>query len=276
MSCIRREIPAYGHFPHGGAVQADGITSDNTVGYSSATIKAEQFYMIGVQFADVAKDGTQADFNTFFQCNCEPGYYGDDGAQGMHGAPMIQVLQANGKNYSYYYYINDADDGTERYDLTGWSDDYGNLVGNDALMPLSKGFWFKSMKDGSVTCSGQICAIDEFVRTVPANQFEIVANPFPIGLNLNAPTTSGFTPGYYGDDGAQGMHGAPMIQVLQENGKNYSYYYYIDDADDGTERYDLTGWCDDYGNLVEDTQVGVGAAFWIKSETAGKFVFSLK
>ena len=108
--------------------------------------------MIGVQFADVAKDGTQADFNTFFQCNCEPGYYGDDGAQGMHGAPMIQVLQANGKNYSYYYYINDADDGTERYDMTGWADGDGYIV-DEGVVPMASAFWLRSDKAGKLTFS---------------------------------------------------------------------------------------------------------------------------
>ena len=258
-----------------GAVQADGISSANTVGYSSFNVKAGQFYCVGVQFADVAKDGTQADFNTFFNCNCTPGYYGEGDSMNYHDAPMIQVLKPNGASYSYFYYLSDGDDGTMRYDLTGWCDELGNLVGNDALMALSKGFWFKSYTDGSVNCAGQVCDLSEFERPVPANQFEIVANPFPVAMNLNAPVTKDFTPGYYGEGDSMNYHDAPMIQVLKASGTSYSYYYYLSDGDDGTMRYDLTGWCDELGNLVEGTQVGVGAAFWIKSSSAGKFIFSL-
>lgn len=60
-----------------------------------------------------------------------------------------------------------------------------------------------------------------------------------------------------------------MIQVLNADGASYTFYYYISDADDGTMRYDLTGWTDSLGNLVTGAQVGVGAAFWSKSVTVG-------
>ncbi len=82
-------------------------------------------------------------------------------------------------------------------------------------------------------------------------------------------------PGAYGDGGDSTYGNAPMIQVLKPNGTGYYYYYYLSDGDDGLMSYNLTGWCDELGNLVNDTQVGVGAAFWIKSETAGTFIFSL-
>ena len=230
--------------------------------------------MVGVQLADVGAEQV-ADFNKLLQTTCTPGSYGDGGDPTYANAPMIQVLQANGLNYDYYWYINDGDDGTMRYDLTGWCDGLGNIVGAEALMNLSKGFWFKSATAGTLTCAGQVFAVDSFTRNVPAAQFEIVANPYPVDLNLNAPTTAGFTPGTYGDGGDPTYANAPMIQVLQANGLNYDYYWYINDGDDGTMRYDLTGWCDGLGNIVNGTQVPVGQAFWIKSSTAGTFTFGL-
>lgn len=61
---------------HGGAVQADGITSANTVGYTSQDVKAGQFYMVGVQFADVKATDT-VDLNTLLSTTCAPGEIGD-------------------------------------------------------------------------------------------------------------------------------------------------------------------------------------------------------
>ena len=268
-------ISYYLRNPHGGAVRADGITSANTVGYSGTTINAGQWYLVGVQFADVASKAETADFNSLVNTTCTPGVFGDGTDVTMGNAPMIQVLDAAGTGYAYYYYISDADDGTEVYNLTGWVDGTGNLVGDDALMALSKGFWFKSATVGNLNCAGQVSAFASFERNVPAAQFEIVANPYPVALNLNAPAASGFTAGVFGDGTDVTMGNAPMIQVLDAAGTGYAYYYYIGDADDGTEVYNLTGWVDGTGNLVTGTQVGVGAAFWIKSGTAGKFTFSL-
>ena len=254
---------------------ADGVESANIVGYSTQEVKANQFYMIGVQLADVAGTGTTADFNKLLSTTCTPGVIGDGSDLTWGNAPMIQVLQDNGQAYDFYYYVSDGDDGTFRYDLTGWVDGYGNLVGASALQTLSKGFWFKSATAGTLTCAGQVSALDTYERDVPGAQFEIVANPYPTALNLNDPVSSGFTPGVIGDGTDLTWGNAPVIQVLQDNGQAYDFYYYVSDGDDGTFRYDLTGWVDGYGNLVTGTQVPVGAAFWINSATAGKFTFDL-
>ena len=269
------QIPNYPPHPYGGAVQAAGITSANTVGYSGATINAGQWYMVGVQFADVASVNETADFNSFISTTCTPGVIGDGSDPTWGNAPMIQVLKENGQSYSYYYYVSDGDDGTFRFDLTGWVDDLGNIVGASAVQTLSKGFWFKSATAGTLTCAGQVSALSTFTRNVPAGQFEIVANPYPVALGLNDPTTSGFTAGVIGDGSDPSWGNAPMIQILKENGLSYSYYYYVSDGDDGTFRFDLTGWVDDLGNILTGTQVPVGQAFWIKSETAGTFTFGL-
>ena len=231
--------------------------------------------MIGVQLADVAGNGTSADFNTFLSTTCTPGTYGDGSDGTMNNAPMIQVLQANGQAYNFYYLINDADDGNGNYTATAWVDDGGFNLDSDDLLALSKGFWFKSATAGSVTCAGQVFAVNSFERDVPAGQFEIVANPYPTALALNNAGASGFTAGTYGDGSDGTMNNAPMIQVLQDNGQAYNFYYYIDDADDGNGNYVATEWVDDGGFNLSGTQVPAGQAFWIKSETAGKFTFGL-
>ena len=103
-------IRRYPLFPHGGAVHADGIVSSSVVGYSGQEVKAGQFYMVAVQFADVGASADVANFNNFFSTTCAPGAYGtgDDGS--MDNAPMIEVLRSNGLGYDLYFYISDAYD----------------------------------------------------------------------------------------------------------------------------------------------------------------------
>ena len=64
------------------------------------------------------------------------------------------------------------------------------------------------------------------------------------------------------------------FQVRDELG-GYTSYYYISDADDGTERYDLVGWADGDGYIVDEGVVPIASAFWLKSDKAGKLTFSL-
>ena len=251
------------------------LASANIVGYSTQDVKAGQFYMVGVQLSDVGAANETADFNTFITTTCTPGTYGDGSEGWKASAPMIQVLQANGKFYDFYYLINDADDGNGNYTATGWVDSEGFNITSDAAQNLSKGFWFKSETAGSLTCAGQVSALSSFERSVPGGQFEIVANPYPTALNLDTAAISGFTPGTYGDGSEGWKASAPMIQVLQANGKFYDFYYLINDADDGNGNYTATGWVDSEGFNITGTQVPVGQAFWIKSDTAGSFTFGL-
>ena len=231
--------------------------------------------MIGVQLADVAGNSTSADFNSMLSTTCAPGTFGDGSDGTMNNAPMIQVLSADGKGYSYYYYVNDADDGNGNYTATAWIDALGFNLTAESAQALSKGFWFKSATAGTLTCAGQVFAVNSFERDIPAGQFEIVANPYPVALALNAPVSSGFTAGTFGDGSDGTMNNAPMIQVLSADGKGYSYYYYVNDADDGNGNYTATAWIDALGFNLSGAQVPVGQAFWIKSATAGKFTFGL-
>ncbi len=262
---------------HGGAVQAEGISSANTVGYSGHAVNAGQFYMIAVQFADVSANADVADFNSFFSTTCAPGEYGDGTDASMADAPQIQVLNSDGLTYTKYYYISDAYDSSDK-PVSGncWANDGGYIATSGDLQVLSKGFWFKAMKAGTITCSGQVSATSEIGNTVTASQFNIVANPYPVALNLNAPTSTDFEPGEYGDGTDASMANAPQIQVLNDDGLTYTKYYYISDAYDSSDK-PVSGnyWANDGGYIVTSTQVPVGQSFWVKSESAGTFTFGL-
>ena len=143
-------IPNYLLSPYGGAVQADGITSANTVGYSGTTINADQWYLVGVQFADVSSATETADFNSLLSTTCTPGTIGDFSDPTWNNAPMIQVLQADGLGYDFYYYIDDADDGNGNYTATAWVNAGGfNLTGTQ--VGVGAAFWIKSATAGKFT-----------------------------------------------------------------------------------------------------------------------------
>ena len=258
-----------------GAVQADGIQSANTVGYSSQEVKAGQFYMIGAQFADVQAVTDVANFNNFFSTTCAPGEYGDGSDGTMGNAPQIQVLNANGLTYTMYYFISDAYDADDNpIDGACWSDSSGYIVTPSDVIALSKGFWFKSMTDGSITSAGQVSATSEIENSPTANQFNIVANPFPTALALNEAKTANFVPGEYGDGSDGSMGNAPQIQLLNANGLTYTMYYYISDAYDKNDNpVDGNCWSDSSGYIATGTQIPVGQAFWVKSASAGTFTF---
>ena len=276
MRGLQPLICRYPLFPHGGAVHADGIVSSSVVGYSGQDVKAGQFYMVAVQFADVGAIADVANFNNFFSTTCAPGEYGSDGASMRNSAPMIEVLQSNGLGYDFYYYISDAiDSDGNLIDGACWADDGGYIVTDADLQALSKGFWFKAFNDGTITCAGQVSNTAEFKNSPTASQFNIVANPYPIALELNSVESTNFTPGEYGSDGASMRSSAPIIEVLQSNGLGYDFYYYISDAiDSDGNLIDGACWADDGGYIATGAQVPVGQSFWVKSASAGTFTFA--
>ena len=284
MSCIRREIPAYGHFPHGGAVLADGIQSANTVGYTAQAVEANHWYMIGAQFQGITGANLEVELPTLLSMNLKPGTVGDgESDPTFNNAPMIQVLKPNGTGYKYYYYVNDAGitgDEFDTWDATGWMDIDTFCLTHDKIN-LAKGFWFYTYENGNINCAGQVCAVDTYEKEIAEGMWQIVANPYPIALGLNDITTSGFKPGTVGDgESDPTFNNAPMIQVLKANGTGYKYYYYVDDAGttgDEFDTWDATGWMDiDTFCLCTGKQVPVGQAFWIYSAaSAGKFTFDI-
>ena len=233
--------------------------------------------MVAVQFADVNAAMDVANFNNFFATTCTAGEYGDGTDPSMSNAPQIQVLQSNGLGYDKYFYICDAYDSSDN-PVAGncWADENGYIAAADDMLALSKGFWFKAMSAGTVTCSGQVSATAKIGNTVTANQFNIVGNPYPVALDLNGAKSENFIAGAYGDGTDPSMSAAPQIQVLQSNGLGYDKYFYINDAYDSTDN-PVAGncWADENGYITTGTQVPVGQSFWVKSESAGTFTFGL-
>jgi hypothetical protein len=77
----------------------------------------------------------------------------------------------------------------------------------------------------------------------------MIANPFPIPVNLNSLTWTGLT---YND----------TVQVLQSNGKGYDFYTYLEEAYDPITETFVPGWADG-GSELMSIAIPVGQGFWI-------------
>ena len=233
--------------------------------------------MVAVQFADVGANADVANFNSFINTTCTPGEYGEGLDPSMGDAPQIQVLNASGIGYTKYYYISDAYDAEDK-PVSGncWANQDGYIATAADALVLAKGFWFKSMTAGTITCSGQVSATSDLGSTVTAGQFNIVANAYPVALGINTAESTNFTPGEYGEGLDPSMGDAPQIQVLNASGIGYTKYYYISDAYDAEDK-PVSGncWANQDGYIATGTQVPVGQSFWVKSQSAGTFTFSL-
>ena len=272
LSCTE-SIVTYPPISHGGAVLADGITSANTVGYTSKAVTAGKYYLIGTQFDKAGTtDAGSVDMNDLIQLSAtlSAGLYGDDFAT----APQIQVRNASGVGYTKYFYISDGTDINDDdlgYDT--WCDEDGYELTEEAKLELGKGFWFYSpTKSGTITTSGQVSEAASKTLSFTSGKYLIFCNPYPTAVSLQALTTSA-TAGLYGDDFAT----APQIQVQTATAVGYNKYFYISDGTDADDN-DLgyNAWCDEDGYELSGSQISAGAAFWIYSPTtSGSITFSL-
>ena len=122
------------------------VESSNIVGYTTQTVGAGKFNMIGVQFNKTADASGKIDMNDLIKLSDEivPGEFDTDFA----GAPEIQVF--NGAGYDMYYYISDATDADDEplgYDC--WADIDGYILeGNQVDAGAS--FWIKANAAGTL------------------------------------------------------------------------------------------------------------------------------
>ena len=235
----------------------------DVVGYSTQEIAGGKLTCAALQFTTVAGEGASlADIST---TGLNPGIYDTMDEE----APSLMIYDGNG-GYDYYFYISDGDDGTERFDLTGWVDAGGNIV--DEVGTVGTGFWLRipesTCTTGAMTEAGQVLTAVTATIDIAAG-LTLAGNPYPASLDFSKVVTAGLTPGIYDTMDEE----APCLMIYDGNG-GYDYYFYISDGDDGTERFDLTGWVDAGGNIV-DVVAAPGTGFWVRSTTAGTLTFSL-
>lgn len=150
----------------------------------------------------------------------------------------LQTLDASGRTLTSYTWADGyADDGTDRWDLTGWADERGYLVEGVAFEP---GDGLALFGNGSgVQTAGKVGGEDVAIVTRSAG-VTCVGNPFPVSVDLQDLHMTG--------ESADGAN----LQTLDASGRTLTSYTWADGyADDGTDRWDLTGWADERGYLVD-------------------------
>ena len=240
---------------------AMAVDSANTVGYTTQAITADTFYLVGVQFENVG-NGAIA-FDDLITMTGVSAYEDGD-------ADCAQILTLVNGSYQTYCYTSDgwdADDKELGHDA--WT--YGGYECTAAdLQALGKGFWFKApvaASGATITVKGQVLSQNSATVSFPANEFAIIANPFPVGICFADITTTGVTAYEDGDERC-----AQILTLV--NGSYQTYCYTSDGWDADDEELGFDAWT--FGGYeCVGTSAEVGTSFWIKSPTAGTITFSL-
>lgn len=157
----------------------------------------------------------------------------------------LQTLDATGRTLASYTWADGyADDGTDRWDLTGWADESGYIVDGVTFEPGDGLAIFGNGSD--VQTAGQVGRNDVAIITKPAG-VTCIGNPFPVAVDLQDLLMTG--------ENADGAN----LQTLDASGRTLTSYTWADGyADDGTDRWDLTGWADESGYLVDGVAFAPG------------------
>ena len=212
-------------------VFADGVSSQEIVGYQTKTIKAG-FTLNTPTFTDVGSDGI--DLSNFKLLNAA----GD-------GTEQIQVLDSNGINSTIWVWLNE-NAGME----DGWYD-------SDSWEPISEivtpgqGYLMNVKKDVEASISGAVKQ-DKTVLNIPAG-FIVCGNSTPGDIELNK---------FKVLNGAG--DGTEQIQVLDSNGINTEIWVWLNEnagMEDGW--YDSDSW----EPITQSIQSGSAFLINVKGET---------
>ncbi len=208
---------------------ADGLTSDNVVGYSKANLE-NGFKLIGSQFLGMSADG-----------------YGIqdivvEGAD-VENVVMVQTLTAAGKSkemfsWDTWMYVEAGD--------AKWIDDKG--IATRKFQP-GEALWVSGQSSYTFQTAGEVGTSDIVVELV--NGFVAVNNPFPLQVNIQDIVATGAD-----------VENAVMLQTLTPAGKSkemfsWDTWMYVDAGD--------AKWIDDKGVATRDIAPGEG--LWVSGQS---------
>ena len=215
-----------------------------------------EFTMVGAQFVNVG--GESKDINDLFSAegNSLPGMTDD-------GDFQTTLLVWTGTGYDTYGWA-DADDGTNNE----WEEANSKWLlydGSDIAqvdMSAGKAFWLRTNgSQAAVTTSGEVP--DAAAEPVAiANEFTMIANPRPSGLNIQKIVPSETIPGMTDDGDFQ-------TTLLVWTGTGYDTYGWAD-ADDGTNNEweeANSKWLLYDGSDIADVTIPMGTAMWFRTKT---------
>ena len=254
------------------AAGAMAVESANTVGCSTINLTAGKWYMVGIQFEEVGGESSTIKLDDLIKLTGVTAVAFDD-----QDTDAAEIQYFNGAGYDHFYYISDAykynQDGVE-LGKDCWALDGFEAAGFSKAP--GEGFWFHATatavgENASLTVKGEVKEVSPTTIDFTANKWKIIANPFPVGVNLNDVVTTGVTAVAFDDQDTD----AAEIQYF--NGAGYDHFYYISDAykynQDGVE-LGKDCWALD-GFQTGGDSIPVGGSFWILSKQNGSLTFSL-
>ena len=271
-------IPTYPPPPYGGAVQADGISSANTVGYRSKPLNNFQF--VGSTFTGVGGSETMTYGN--LKTNCDLTGEVGDGWQAMSDA--VVELNANGSFIRKAVFVPAYIAGEYNAEA-GWYDELA-AIDEDYSTPLDAttitfGLGIQTATagagDAAVTFAGEV---KPTATVTDVNGFMIVANCAEKTIKLDQLITNCDLTGELGT-GWQAMSDA--VVELNENGSFVRKVVFVPAYIAGEYNAEA-GWYDELAAIDEDyssplgqsIEFAPGEAFQVATAAAGDATVSFK
>ena len=235
------------------------VTSANVVGYTTREVAADTYVMVGCPFE--ATGGGELHINDFIKggdANLYPDFQEDYFAE-------IQVQKESGSGYDYYWLEWDGEDEDDPYFF--W-----NGFDGEADFMVEPGFccWFKNPHVCTITVAGQVADTDKDSITIAAGAYTMVANPFPVAVELNSDKVicSGLSANLYPDFQEEYF---AELQIQKASGSGYDYYWLEWDGEDEDEPYFFWNGFDGEADVTIQPMTG----FWLKDPKGGTIKFAL-
>ena len=232
-------------------------TAPTAVGYTTREIAADTYVMVGCPFE--ATGGDELHINDFIKggdANLYPDFQEDYYAE-------IQIQNADG-GYDYYMQEWDGEDEDDPYF-------YWIGASGEADFTVKPGFccWFRNPHACTITVAGQVVDTTKDSITVDANTYTMVANPFPVAVELNGDKVicTGLSANLYPD--FQEEYYAE-VQILNTDG-GYDYYMLEWDGEDEDDPYFY--WIGASGEA--EVTIPPMSGFWLRDPLGGTIKFAL-
>ena len=248
-----------------GSANAD-VESANVVGYKTVSCTGGKWYMIAADFQTVGNTAAQKTLkiSEFIK--------GDFiGSTVEDNCPIIQIWDASTSLYSDWRFYSESTGLKSKRKQNFWGLD--NVLENwdgyqAATIDIGKAVWFRSPTDCTITVAGQVCEVKENNVDVSPNQWCMIANPWPIALNINsninwtAQVEAGNMKGSTVEDDC------PIIQVWDSATSLYADYRFYSESTGLKSKRKKDFWGLD--NVLENWEtnqnatVPVGYGFWFR------------
>ena len=223
-------LPSHSIFPRQLFTFHSSFFTCSTVGYITDNLTKGNFNAVAINFTSV--DGKGIQLNDIVGDGLHGAVNGDD-------ADLIQIWNPLTSGYEkWYYYVDESD-----HTWDGWWDYPNGTTEFSEVHPtgLANGtaVWYLSHKNstgGSATMSGAVDASKTVTLSLTRGNFNQVANPFPVGLQLNNADQVTWVNAIGNTDGDK----ADLIQIWNPATSSYEkWYYYVDESD-----HSWDGWWD--------------------------------